>query len=295
MNKHFLKNISLLLLVGVSFSIFPTYAFAEDVEKLPTTLETPKLPEINFQRPENLPDINVDLSSEYETIMKDLEGKGFGKVTLNLKEQGLNTDWSNKGSVGKLSSEEFASYLTNVESKYSAQINAAKESASGLSYEKLDLKGKWDLMSMEEAKSQSAKLPDYNSLKNSLQSSASMPPINKATLSHTPPAEFNAIKNSVMQGNTLPNLGSFGNLPTGLTKNPDGTFTDNRKLESIPFLIGDTLGNTISDLPSIIGGFGEGWNDGFFSFGDKKSESSFDYGSVINRQQYLEDEINKIH
>lgn len=289
MNKY-ISNISIFLVIGLSLSLVPSYVFAEDVGKIPTTLETPKLPELNIQKPENMPNINVDLTSEYETIMKGLEDKGFGKVTLNIKDEGLNTDWSNKGSVGKLSDEEFSNYLNTVEAKYADKINAAKQSASGISYEKLDLTGKWNLMSYDEAKSQSAKLPDYNSLKNSLQSNAALPALDKATLSHTPPAEFNAIKDKVMQGNTLPNLGSF-DLPNGLTKNPNGGFTDNRQLESIPSLLGDTVGNIISDAPSVITGFIDGFSDGALGGGNK---NSFDYGSIIDRQKFIEDEIKKI-
>lgn len=290
MKKHFLKNISLFLLAGVSLSIFPMTAFAEEVSKIPTTLETPKLPNINFTKPENMPDINVDLSTEYQTLIKDLESKGFGKVTV--QEEGLNTEWSSQGSKDKLSSEEFSKYLTNIESKYAEQIEAAKKASSGISYEKLDLKGKWDLMSYNDAKNQSTKLPDYNTLKNNLQSSvqAVTPSKPSQSLSYTPPKEFNDIKNSVINGTKLPNLGNYSNLPDGFTINADGTFNDNRTLQGIPSLIGGTVGNIISDAPNILNGFIDGFNKG-----ENGGSSSGKYDSIINRQEWMEEEINKIH
>lgn len=291
MKNQILKNISLIALVTVSFSAFPISCFAEEVNKIPTTLETPKLPDIGFIKPENMPDINVDLTSEYQTIIKDLEGKGFGKVTLNLKDEGLNTDWSNKGSEGKLTSEEFSKYLTNIESKYAQQINDAKKDSSGISYKKLDLKGKWELMSLDDAKKQSIKLPNYNELKNNLQSSVSKPSTNKQPVSYTPPKEFSAIKDKVMSGNKLPNLGSFSNLPDGLSINVDGSFTDNRTLQSIPSILGGTVGNVISDAPNLFSGFVDGFTKG--SLGGSKTSGKYD--SIINRQKYIEEEINKIH
>lgn len=222
MNKNIIKTIAIALVFGIGVGFTPSIAHAEGLPEL-------TLPDVNFEKPENFPDINMDLSSEYDTIMKDLESKGFGKVTMNLKDQALDTTWSNQGSKNKLSEKEFNSYLSNVEKKYLPQIQSSKEQSSGIKYDKIDLKGKWDLMSYNEAKKQSSSLPNYNELKSQLQSSAKMPSLPKATLSYTTPSEFQSHKNQVIANSNQTLTPKFSSLPNGVTMNENGQITDNRE------------------------------------------------------------------
>lgn len=291
MNKKLLKNISMILLFGSLFFMKNMSVFAEEVSKdIPNSLEKPTLPSIDFKKPENMPDININLSTEYDIIMKDLNGKGFGKVTLNLDKKDLDKEWSLQGNKEKLSSDEFKEYLNNVENKYLPQINVSKNASSEIKYDKIDLKGKWDLMSYEEAKSKSSNLPDYDTLKNNLKSSVSMPTLEKAQLSYSTPSEFDAIKNSVISniGKKPTSNVSFGNLPSGITVNQNGGFIDNRTPSSLPGTIGGAAGDIISNLPDIFTGFKESVAEGTLG---KWTKSKF---SQSEKQKMIEEELENI-
>lgn len=141
------------------------------------------------------------------------------------------TEWSNKGLVNKLSTEEFSNYLKNAENKYLPQINASKEAASTIKYTPINLSSKWSLMSYEQAKTLNSSLPSYNELKNNLQATATLKPVQSPVLSSN--AEYEGIKNSVLNSNPSSILSNVS-LPSGFKLNKNGTI---QKTTSDPGLI----------------------------------------------------------
>lgn len=278
-----MKKAILLTTVGTMVtSIAPISVFAADISsELPkyelSQAELPELPKLEkptlsmeYERPENFPDINTDLSSKYESLMGELSDNGFGKnnyenglpkleisnkystaedyfkdvFKTSIKDRPIASEWSSQGVKDRLSKEELSNYLKTAEEKYLPQITAAKEASSKIDYTPIDLSSKFSLMSYEEAKKTNSSLPDYNTLKNSLQSTATLKPL--PTLQYTAPSEFNEVKNKVQNSQSTP----FTNitLPNGVTMNSSGQLIDNRDSSSNAANAMNAMKETIVDM-----------------------------------------------
>lgn len=278
------KVIAIVALTTMTATYIPVNVFAAKISSelpkyelmKPEMPEAPKLekPEISmdFERPQNFPDINMDLNESKDKLQSDLNDKGFGKnnfegglpkleisneyktaedyfgsvFSSSIKDKPIASEWSSQGIKNKLSDKEFKNYLINAEKKYLPKIEAAKKASSKIDYKPISLKGKFNLMSYDKAKKQLKSLPSYNKLKSQVQSSKNTKPKPLPKLSYTGSSKYNAIKNKVesSKGQKYPSL----NLPAGVTMNSNGQLIDNRGQSNNI----DSLKNSLNSIKNSI-------------------------------------------
>lgn len=164
---------------NVQQKVTPTikYGIVDDV---PTTLSDVSLPDLNFKRPSNMPNINLNIENIFNSSKDDLNSKGFGLKKFNLQDKQMDITFASQGIQSRLSNEDLTKYLTSLEEKYLPQIQASIDSADGIEYDPIDLSSAWNLMSQEDSQIMSLDAGNYETMKNNLKSTIRMPSLDES-------------------------------------------------------------------------------------------------------------------
>ena len=175
---------------NVQKTVTPTvkYGIVDDV---PTTLSEVSLPDINFKRPSNMPNINLNLSTIFNSSQEDLTSKGFGVKKFNLQDKQMDITFASQGTKTRLTDENLTNYLTDLEKNYLPQIQASVDAADGVEYDPIDLSSKWNLMSQEDSQIMNLDAGNYATMKQDLKNTISIP-----TLDQSQSAAYEAALNS---------------------------------------------------------------------------------------------------
>ena len=228
------KRIICLLLVGIIGSVtFPSISYANELDNF-------ELKKVELQIPDNMPNVNDSLKEKYNTQVEEYKNDfNFGEIGKiekpnieksnataedifsekydNLKDLKINNNFLDQGRDGKLSKEEFKSYIGNVKNQYLPKFKDSQNQNKEVEYKPIEIVNKFNIASKQEALSKQVSLPNYQTLKGNvlatqreIATTPSMPnrPEYAASL-----GKINGISNQVAASNSkvMSNYVSFAN------------------------------------------------------------------------------------